>query len=134
MFLQHPHHSLQLSQSEALRQSASGPKGRSGPLHQVCTLQRVRLQARLPQPGPERAASPTLYTNNGQEEHIHTWPHISPRCTFCMLCGHSSDKHCTPLLLHSCLLQSRSIYCCPFSTELVCSQVPVQQKPCWQPV
>lgn len=66
------------------------------------------------------------YTNNGQEEHIHTWPHISPHRTFCTLCGHSSDMHCTPLLLRSCLLQSGSIYCCPFSTELVCSQVPVQ--------
>lgn len=57
MFLQHLHYGLQLSQPEALRQGASSLKGHSCPLQQVRALQRVRLQTRLPQPGPESAAA-----------------------------------------------------------------------------
>lgn len=56
MVLQHLHHSLQLSQSEALIEGASSLKGYSCPLHQIHTLQRVCLQTWLPQPGPETAA------------------------------------------------------------------------------
>lgn len=57
VFLQHLHHGLQLRQPEALRQSAPGLESHSCPPQQVCALQRVRLQARLPQPGPETAAA-----------------------------------------------------------------------------
>lgn len=71
MFLQHLHHSLQLSQSEALFEGASSPKGYSCPLHQICTLQGVWLQTWLPQPGPETAATSLVCTAKGQEKHIH---------------------------------------------------------------
>lgn len=53
MFLQHPHKSLQLGQSEAFLKGASSLKSNSGPSQQIHTLQGVRPQAGLPQPGPE---------------------------------------------------------------------------------
>lgn len=43
MFFQHPHHSLQLGQSEAFLKGAAGLKGNSGPPQQIQTLQRVCL-------------------------------------------------------------------------------------------
>lgn len=62
MFLQHPHHSLQLGLSEALLEGTSSLKGSSGPFQQMHTLHRVRLQAWLPQPGPRTAAKSLLLT------------------------------------------------------------------------
>jgi len=66
VFLEHPHHSLQLSQSEDLRDGAPRLEGDSGPPQQTHTLERVRLQPGLPQPGPE-TESHSLLTLQGDE-------------------------------------------------------------------
>lgn len=113
MFLQHPHQSLQLSQPEALLDGASGLKGNSSPLQQIHTLQRVCLQTRLPQSGPGTSANITWFNTTDQYSLIQLH-YIFSLYTFCMLTGHSSYKHSTLFLFHSCLFESRILQCRPF--------------------